>query len=147
MKFNWGHGIALFYGTFVVVLLSAVFASSRYDHPLVKKNYYDDDINYQTHYNKLQNARHLKKDVMIDYQDVTKSVTLRFPSEVGQPHGKVLLFCPSAGGIDRTFDIETNDSLQMQIPVGDLKKGMWRVKTDWEASSKSYFTEGIVILE
>ncbi len=147
MKFNWGHGIALFYATFVLVLGGAVVASTRYDHPLVKKNYYDDDINYQSHRDKVQNAKHLKQDVSIDYQDVSQKITLKFPQEVGQPTGKVLLFCPSAGGIDRSFDINTNDSLRMEIPANDLKKGLWRVKTDWQAGAKTFFTEAIIMIE
>ncbi len=46
-KFHWGWAIALFYFSFVVVMVSFVIYSKGVDHSLVKDNYYDYDIGYE----------------------------------------------------------------------------------------------------
>ena len=50
---NWGTGIAIFYGTFMVIMITFVIKSRSVDHSLVMDNYYEEDINYQSHMDKL----------------------------------------------------------------------------------------------
>jgi hypothetical protein len=49
MKLNWGTGIAIFYGLFMVIMITFVVMSRNVDHSLVMEDYYEADINYQEH--------------------------------------------------------------------------------------------------
>ncbi|MBK6949673.1 MAG: FixH family protein [Haliscomenobacter sp.] len=94
MKFNWGTGIALFYGTFVLIMVFAVIRSTKQDNSLVSDQYYADDLKYQEHYDKLVNAQSLERDLAVKNNPSLGQVELRFPSALGQVSGEVHFFCP-----------------------------------------------------
>jgi nitrogen fixation protein FixH len=146
MKINWGWGIAIFYTIFVGVLVYTVWKSTTYDHSLVEKDYYAKDISYQEHYDKLLNASKLPRDLQITELPQKESVRLVFPAEVGQPSGTIKFFNPSASHLDFKKEVRTDEAHQQLISTRDLKKGLWRVKVDWEADGKSFYKEEVIVL-
>ena len=65
MKFNWGTGITLFYITFMFTMIFMVYQSTLVERNLVVENYYEKDLQYQSHLDKLKNSSTLKKDLGI----------------------------------------------------------------------------------
>ena len=43
-KFNWGHGILLFFIIFVGSMLTVLWLSFGVDHSLVRDDYYDEEM-------------------------------------------------------------------------------------------------------
>ncbi|HKK74819.1 MAG TPA: FixH family protein [Saprospiraceae bacterium] len=146
MKINWGWGIAIFYIIFVGALLYTVWKSTTYDHSLVAKDYYAKDISYQEHYDKLLNATRLAKDLQITELPQKEAVRLVFPAEVGQPTGTIQFFNPSASHLDFEEKVRTDEAHQQLISTTKLKKGLWRVKVDWEADGKAFYKEEVIVL-
>ncbi|MFM8450624.1 MAG: FixH family protein [Haliscomenobacter sp.] len=144
MKFNWGTGIALFYGTFVVVLLYFVFKSTGQDNSLVSEEYYAEDLSYQKHYDKLRNAQALEKDLDISAPANSGKVVLQFPDNLGAVTGQIQFFCPSDSKQDFTVPVQTDTSYAQSVPNTSLKKGMWRVKVNWSAGETEYYREEIL---
>ncbi len=146
MKFTWGTGIAVFYGIFMIVLITAVIKSTTYDNSLVSDQYYADDLKYQQHYEKLANSQTLKQDLKI-LQDAN-FVALQFPAEVGAVSGKVTFLCPSASDEDFTLKILTDaEKIQVIELEDDLKTGLWHVRVDWQSDGKSYYKEETIIIK
>ncbi len=143
MKFNWGTGIALFYGLFVVVLVAAVIKSTQYDNSLVSDHYYADDLAYQQHYVKLVNSKSLLEDVKIVRSE--EAVRLTFPQEVGVIQGEIIFFCPSDSQQDFKLPIELDADKKQVVPIKQIKKGLWKVKVDWQADGKPYYKEETII--
>lgn len=146
MKFNWGTGIAAVYATFALAMVGLVIKSSQHEVNLVKKDYYDDDINYQTHYNKVQNSRNLSKDLSIDLITEGVDISLKFPEETPNPTGKVTFFRPSKTGIDQTLEIKVNEKNEMIIPTSILQSGLWKVQVEWEANNKAFYKEQNIVI-
>lgn len=146
MKWNWGYGIALFYLIFVGALVYQVWKSTQYDHALVSEQYYQDDLNYQQHYNKLVNTRNLQQDLLILEDDNRHLIKLHFPAELGQVSGEVRFFCPSASHHDFSVPVRTDDRGIQLVSTQDLRPGMWRIKVDWQAAGTPYYNEEIVQL-
>ncbi|MDX1942773.1 MAG: FixH family protein [Saprospiraceae bacterium] len=144
MKFNWGTGLALFYGIFVVVLVAAVIKSTQYDNSLVSDHYYADDLKYQEHYVKLVNSKSLLQDVKIIRNK--EFVSINFPQEVGAVQGDILFFCPSDSNKDFKIAVTLDAEKKQEIPIKDLKQGLWKVKVDWRADGKPYYKEETIIL-
>lgn len=144
MKFNWGTGIALFYATFVVVLVFVVFKSRQYDNSLVSDHYYADDIAYQQRYDKLKNSQQLGEPVAV--VATTESIEVRFPQRVSGVTGEVWLFNPSDSRLDKKIPIALGTDNAMRIPSAALKKGKWEVKIDWAAGEKGYYQETTLVL-
>ena len=146
MKLNWGKGIALVYTLFALSMLGLAYQSTQHDVGLVKKDYYDDDINYQTHYAKMQNARGLTTDLKIALDSTGNDIMLNFPTDLSKPSGKVLLFRPSQTGVDETLDIETDAQSNMILPTKSLQSGLWKIKVDWTAAGKDYYKEQPIVI-
>lgn len=145
MKFNWGTGIALFYGTFVAVLLFFVLKSTGQDNSLVSEDYYTEDLKYQEHYEKLQKTAALQQDLIIRTNDGLAQVEFTFPEKLGKAGGEILFFCPSDSHADFRVPIQVNESAFQAISSRNLKKGFWKIKVDWQAGGEQYYKEtGIV---
>ncbi len=146
MKLNWGTGIAMFYSTFVVVLVAVVIKTTTFDNSLVSEQYYADDLNYQQQFDKLQNSKNLNKDLEIQYQASSQQVLLHFPDNLPAPKGEVYFFCPSNSKLDFRQPVVADANRQQSIATEQLKPGLWRIKVDWQAGDIPYFKEVVLTL-
>ena len=146
MKLHWGHGIAIFYSLFVAVLVFQVIRSTAYDNSLVSEAYYKDDINYQQHYDKLQNTLSVGDDFKVVADKDAGFVELSFPSYHKDVSGVVYFFNPTSSGKDVKFPIKANAENVQRIPTAALSEGLWKLKVDWTASSKAYYSETAITL-
>lgn len=147
MKFNWGTGIAIFYGCFMLTFIGIAILSTRQDVNMVKKDYYDDDINYQKHFDRIQNEQALTEKVQVDFDTELESVVITFPINMPIPVGKVILFHPARDTDDKSFDIKMDNAAQMIIPVKGFPNGRWQVQINWESGSKAYYKEAYIVIE
>jgi hypothetical protein len=144
MKFNWGTGIAIFYATFVIVLVYFVIKSTTHDNSLVVDNYYEEDLKYQSHYQKLANAQ--SGNVIVINKIAERQIVLQFPEDQEQITGKVLFFRPSNSNLDFSIPLQLNDQSIQNIPIQALATGLWRIKIDWSANGKDYYKEERIVL-
>lgn len=142
MKFNWGTGIALFYSTFAAVLIFAVIKSTTHDNSLVVDNYYEEDLKYQQHFDRLANTMAADIDFKVDNQN--HLVHLQFPMYAQQ--GEILFFRPSDKTKDFKLPVSTNASGIQIIPINGLANGLWKVKINWSSEEKNYYSEQTIIL-
>lgn len=139
MKFNWGTGIFLFYSIFAASLFFQVYKSTQYDYHLVVENYYEKDLAYQSHYEKIENSQALQTPLQINYSNKQKMIELIFPDGVGAIQGTVLFYRSSDKKMDVQLPIVINDEQKMMIKSDKFSDGYWRVEVDWEADGKAYF--------
>ncbi len=144
MKFNWGTGIALFYLTFVAVLVFAVIKSRTYDNSLVSEHYYADDLAYQQQYDKLVNSQSLLNDLHISKS--SEIITFQFPAEVGKAQGEIKFFCPFDSKQDFRVAISPDTRQLQHVDITKVKTGRWKIKVNWQADGKDYYKEEAVIL-
>ncbi len=144
MKFNWGTGIALFYGTFVAILVFAVIRSTTHNNSLVIDNYYEEDLKYQQHYNKLANA--VNAEVAVNINDDRQLVNLQFPERNASISGEVHFFRPSDESKDFKIAIGTNEQGKQVVPIAGLTSGLWKVKINWSLEGKDYYSEETIVL-
>jgi nitrogen fixation protein FixH len=144
MKFNWGTGIALAYGIFMLSMVGAVFASRRHDPGLVQKNYYDLDLNYQARMDKKQNAAALAELPQTRFHALEKTISVQFPAGMTVSAGSAKLYRSATTRDDFSVKIENTNALE--IPAKNLASGRWHIELDWEAGGKMYFWETVVIV-
>jgi hypothetical protein len=147
MKINWGTGIAIFYGCFMLTFIGIAIKSTQYDVNMVKKDYYTDDINYQKHLDKIHNEQALTEKLHINFDAESETVVLKFPKNLPFPTGRVILFHPASDKDDKTFQIETDNAAQMNIPVKGLKNGRWQVQINWESGNKAFYKEEYIVIQ
>ncbi len=138
MKFNWGHGITIFFILFVGTLIFVVISSRKVDRSLVFDNYYEKDIQYQSHINKVKNTTALTKGLEIDKKN--GAIIFQFP-DLPSINGTIAFYRASDKSKDFTKRIILNSKSVMKIDVRSLLKGVWTVKVEWSSNGVPYYTE------
>lgn len=147
MKFNWATGLTLFFMLFIGTLVFVVYQSTQVHDSLVVENYYEEDINYQKHYDKRQNTADLSVKVLVDYNKSNQEILFTFPVDsLSSASGKILLYNPYSEKSDVNYDIKTDANGSFKIPIKDVKSGRWKLKIDWITGSKSYYQEEEIII-
>lgn len=146
MKINWGTGIAIFYTLFASALVMVVIKSTQYDHSLVVDNYYEEDLHYQSHFDKLVNSQQAGMAVKISLDKATDNIQLIFPKEMENIEGNIHFFRPSDQKRDFNLGIELNTDNEQQLPANTLAPGLWKLQVDWQSAGKAFFTEQVLVL-
>ena len=136
MKFNWGHGITVFYIVFVGTLITVLWASFGVDHSLVVDDYYAKDIAYQSRFDKEVNA--LSSDYLnLNFDQKANTLRLDF-GNAKNIAGKVHFYRPSNKALDFFIDLEKAETI---IPTAHLPRGKWKVKIDCIIDNVPYYQE------
>lgn len=147
MKFNWATGLTIFFIIFVGTLIFVVYQSRQVHDSLVVKDYYEEDINYQQHYDKKQNTADLAVKVITEYNKEKKEVIFTFPIDsISSISGKILLYNPYSEYSDQKFDFDLGKDSVYKLPVDNVKAGKWKLKIDWKRGDKEYYQEEVVVI-
>ncbi len=133
---NWGWRIALFYGSFVVMMVGMVIYAFQQDFDLVADNYYEQEIAYQGRIDQMTNAKNDNQKVIVSKTDA--AIELLFPS--ASEDVIVHFFRPS----DDTKDVlleEAHVDSQLALALDQFTTGKYLVKVEWKANGKTYFQE------
>ncbi len=141
---GWGTGIALFYGLFAVVMVSAVVASRQHNPGLVQKNYYDLDLNYQARMVQKQNTAALATLPKVRYDGETQSVHITLPDGQTATKGTVKMYRVTNTADD--FAIALDNLAGATVPARHLASGRWLLELEWEFEGKSYFFDSSIFI-
>lgn len=140
-KFNWGHGLVIFFILFVGTLGMVLYKSFSINRDLVKEDYYIDDLELKALIEKKQNANRLE-GFKIDYESADRVIYIQFPEGMS-PNGNIQLYRPSDKSKDIIFPIEVDSKGKCVIPISNIDKGLWRIKLDWTDGNNSYYKEEV----
>ena len=141
MKFHWGHGIAIFYTSFALIMVFMVIRSTYHDRSLVYDDYYAKDLAYQEQYDKIENSNGLDVALEIKNHAAQSSVALTFPPTMKKITGVVHFYRPSGQAADFKINIPALEDNKMSVPVKGKLTGSWTVKVDWKGDGTSYYDE------
>ncbi len=132
---NWGNAIVLVFVVFAAIIITMVTICMRQDDlHLVTQNYYEEEIRYQEHIDKVNNARDLGISVL-DFDTKNKVIDLNLPADSS---GSIHLFRPSDARLDQKLTI---DSDKKSLDLSGLKPGYWHIKLTWEKDGIAYYEE------
>lgn len=138
IKFHWGWGISIFYGGFVVVMLTIVFLSTRVQPELVEKNYYESGERYQQRIDEIERTRQLEKKPGLSV--LNQKIKVELPYQVV---AELLFYRPSDKKLDRKYEMKNQI---MWLPKTDFKSGYYLAQMKWEMDGSSYFWEESVVI-
>jgi len=140
-KFNWGHGIFVFYICFVAAVITALVASFSVDHSLVVDDYYAKDLAYQKQYTKAKNNMESQR-VTINNDKATKSLTIDF-IHADNVKGYIDFYRPSDKSKDFKIELKGTETI---IATDVLLPGKWILKIDWTEKGKPYYMEEMIYI-
>lgn len=140
---SWGTGLTIAIVLFMIGTLSIVFFAVSLDYHMVTEDYYQRAENYQQHINRVEETATLEDPVQIEYQSNLKAIQLQFPvAALTDPvTGVVELYRPNDSSLDRTFELNPDESGIQQISVENFVKGRWLVRINWSSGDRNFFEE------
>jgi hypothetical protein len=134
---NWGKSIVLCFVLFAtfVGIMAYKMATAKVD--LVQKDYYQKEIDYQNHINKVNNSSAFKTIKTMTYLPEMQALRIGFPTPVSK--GEVTFFRPSDKGLD--FTVPINKISLFNYSTEKLKKGRWKVQVTWSDGHWEYYLE------
>lgn len=143
MKKNlWPYGIILAFVLFISGTIGLIVMASTQHEDLVSKNYYEQELRYQSRLDSLERAA--SSGASLVYDAVERRIVVALP--VSPSHtstsGTVQLYRPSEAGLDREITLQPGGDGRQSIDVRALQSGLWKVRVCWSADGLDYQLEG-----
>ena len=146
-KFNWGWKIAILYSGFVCFMLAMVFQASHQKVELVTTNYYEEELKYQSHIDKMAftDSSHATPEWKVNGDKIAMTFPMGSPKE--SIIGDIRFYCPSDEHRDFTMPISTMPQTPISISNQKLSHGTYKMQIEWKQASSDFYTEGIVTIQ
>jgi hypothetical protein len=141
---NFGKWIVVAFTVFAGFIATLVTVCVRQDIPLVTKDYYEEELNYQSQIERKENTNRLTETPVISLQD--RQIKLSYGSLPRITKGEIRLFRPSDPRLDQRFMIEASSSTFRTFKIINPENGLYKARLTWEQDGKEYFLEKIVVL-
>jgi len=137
-NFNWGHGIAIALGCFMLFILSLIYMYQSQDNSfdLVTEEYYEEEISFQDQIDAQNRLNKLANQPKIIVNSI--GILIQFPEELKESTGKILLRHPSQKEKDIAMDLNLNSNNEQIIPALKLHKATYLLRLNWITNKQFY---------
>jgi len=144
---SWGVRITVLYMSFVTLILSLVFITTKNKDELEAKDYYRQELDYQNKIDAIKNANELVTP--IGYEVNGKVISLQIPAELRTKDftGEVYLFRPSDSSRDINLAFKLNENGTADVTDNKLISGVYKMKITLTSNSKKYIREEVINLK
>ena len=146
LEMNWGVGIFLGYGVFLVIVLGTVFFSTTQDVNLVTEDYYEKEIAYQQQIDKMNRTKNLPEQIVIKVEPGMIRFTFPEMFKESEIAGSLHMYRPSSKKQDVQVPIALDENFEQVFPTGNIAKGLWEINVDWQVNGVEYFNKKRVLI-
>lgn len=138
---NWGNKLLITFIVFGAGMSLLVYKSVTAKFELVSKEYYKDELAYQQIIDGKKNAEGLSANVTVTQDE--KNIVLQLPEEMKGKNisGTVWFYSAADETKDRKFEIKTDAEGNQVFEKKIFFHINYRVKINWKADDKNYYTE------
>ena len=119
---------------------------SRHPADLISPNYYEDEVRYQGHIDRLKRTQERASLASASYDVATKTIKISLPESPAQCSGQIQLYRPSAANLDRQLELKTDSRGIQNIDGSSLVPGLWKVRVSWKCDERDYFIDQQVVI-
>ena len=144
----WPVGIVTAFMLFLAGTASLVVMSTHEKVELVSPDYYEQELRFQDQINRRGRAQSLQGQVRVSYDAAQHMLTLALPATHAAAHaaGDILLYRPSAAGLDRRVALDLDMQGRQTLDARSLSDGLWWVRVTWRAGNEDFaFDEKVII--
>lgn len=141
---NWALGITLLYVGFACFIIGFFVISTFNKVDLVEENYYDKEIAYQQHIDRVKRTKDLPSPMV--WKREQDQLVLQFPKNLPGIQGSLKLYRPSDSKNDIVIPIRPDHENVQFVPLDKIEKGLWRVQFDWQSDTIGYYNEDILFV-
>lgn len=146
MKFNWGTGLALTLGIFIIAMGVVLYKALNQRHDLVTTDYYQQELAYQSTIDGKRNAAQLEESCSLKVRN--EKLYLDFPSSLLGAEGdlELIMYFPTQAEVDFDISREQWTVASLEIPGEKLTAGKWIAKVKLKVGDTDYYFEPQIVL-
>lgn len=141
---NWGKSIVLAFVSFAIFIGVLTAVCMRQEVSLVSKDYYEQELDYQSQINRLNNTQQLSDKPEIRVSNGSLKISFQTTSQLDE--GELKLFRPSDTRFDKKFALQKFTDQNQSFDVSQFPKGMYRAQMQWTMNGKEYYIEQVINL-
>ncbi|MVM31757.1 nitrogen fixation protein FixH [Spirosoma sp. HMF4905] len=145
---NWGKSIILVFVLFGSFIGTMVYRMTRERIDLVSENYYQNEIEYQQHIDRVSNAQSIQAGFnfskIMTYLADQQQVVFVLPNRLQK--GEITFYRPGDSRQDFRVNVPAKHPTRQVIPTKSLAKGNWRVQFTWSDGQREYYKEEQIFL-
>lgn len=141
-SFNpWPLGIVLVFVVFIAGMAAAVFIASTHSDALVARDYYEQELVYQTRMEAV--ARADQSGALLSHDAAGRKIWFRLPASQRSKSvsGVMELYRPSAAEQDRSIALAPQADGSQAVDISQLAPGAWAVRVSWTSAGEKFFIE------
>ena len=141
----WPIAIIAYFVLFISFIVGFVAFASRQKVDLVSANYYEDEVRFQQHLDRVERARSIPAKVA--YEPNRSAITINLPMQHVSTlrSGSIRLYRPSDAKLDREIPLRVDQNGLQRIDASLLAPGLWKVRLNWKAGDQEYSSEQAII--
>jgi len=144
----WPYAIIGWFVIFASALAAWVAFAVRQNLDLVSPDYYEQEIRYQDHVDRLNRSAGVRPDAVVHYDGAKAEVMVRLPpGGLGDGvSGRVQFYRPSDARLDFVVPLAVDSAGVQRIGVSRVRGGQWKVRPQWNVGNREYFIEQTLVL-
>ena len=144
----WPHAIISWFVVFASAMAAWTTYAVRQNMDLVRRDYYDEEIRYQSQLDRLNRTTQFKGQILVSFDAPGQQVFLQLPSAHARqrPSGKVSFYRPSDAGLDFEMPLAVDVAGVQRVATTKLRAGLWQVRVQWSVDGQDYFSEQRVVI-
>ncbi len=142
--FHWGKRIAVVYTLFAVSTLAFVAFAFTERVDLVREDYYQQSLRYDTTAIATANAAALGSAAGVRIRE-DGHIVVRIP-DGNRSEGTITFYRPSSPEMDSVIPLKTNDDGEQVIATNRFESGKWTVIVQWTFEGRQYRQERSITL-
>jgi hypothetical protein len=145
-KMNWGTGLAIVLGLFVLSMAYTMYLVTQQRFDLVTENYYEKELAYQETIDRQENALALSGTSALKVVD--GKIQLQFPPElIGQTaQAKIELYCQTDARKDFTLTEENWTVANIPLSGEKMTTGKWIAKVTLDTEEAQYYFDPSIVV-
>ncbi|MEX1001607.1 MAG: FixH family protein [Crocinitomicaceae bacterium] len=137
---NWGKGITIAIILFMLFIASFVYRAFQRSADLVREDYYEHELQFDSNKDAKQNYNNLKDSLKIVKMET--GVCLQFPTSITTvKEGKIEFYRPDKKIYDRVFDLKLDVQNRQTLAYSSFKEGYYDITVRWSDHQKHYIFE------
>ncbi len=143
---NWGTGITITFIVCASLMLLLVYKTTTVDLDMAEPDYYSQELKFNEKLKAIKNANALSAPIAVTQNE--QIIKINVPHEcIHNASGEILLYRPSSVKHDLLLAFDPDSNGDIFIEKGQLQKGIYKLKADWEMKGKSYHQEQSFFVE
>ena len=144
----WPYAVIGWFLIFGSAMAAWVVVAVRNDPDLVRADYYEQEIGYQKHIDRLNRTAAVHGEVSVALENTRQWIALRLPlAHVASDFsGTVHFYRPSNAKLDFEQPLALDATGVQRVPTEKLQGGLWRIRVQWTTGGQEFFHDQSLVL-